>query len=365
MIKQLVMAFGLCCLVASDYVSPMQVDGCGLPPNTRRLVTGGARSSSKPIWPLIYLRGIDRIDGRGRVVIEVHRVPGVKPEWYASTDRGVDWIMLDSNPCTSIPHYGELFRCFRSRAFADILCRSAQYSRAPELELSKDGGRQWTRFSPHNIGGERVTELTFIETSPNDPGRVYGLLSTTDSKKRGLYLSNDFGQSFQPLFGLLSDIVESRAEPNTLFGLRWNRDNHPQHMLMLSRNGGQTWLDKPASVDTCSPFYRDQKSHVIRSWRESLEDFELIPPDPIYQIETDPSDHDTLYILSFNGLYRSVDGGDSFMLLPLATDKILSIDAIAVDPNKGNCIYAVVETQHLFLSSDKGCHWQEVRLPTK
>jgi len=80
------------------------------------------------------------------------------------------------------------------------------------------------------------------------------------------------------------------------------------------------------------PVYRDLKKHIIRTWRENAEDEELRWPQPIEQIETDPSDRNLIYVLTWQGLYRSQDQGKLFRLLPLEIDKALSIDAIAVDP---------------------------------
>ncbi len=363
LLKKIVLTSGLCLFAIFDCPLYCQTNMCGLHPKARRTVSGGARSSSRPIFPLVHLLGVSQNDGTSSVIVNVNPWPGGPLEWYSSSDIGVNWKKLNSNPCTSIPHYGEFTSCLRSRASGKIVYRTANNSEGPEVELSKDGGKEWTSFMPGLTGIDHINQFRFLETSPTDAARVYGWLTTTASKRFNLYVSNDFGREFRPLLATLINIVESQADASTLYGIVWSQNGIRQLSLTVSRDGGHTWTNRPAAEGTCSPFYRDPKSRVVRSWREKREDFEVIPPDPIYQMEADPSDPDTLYILSFNGLYLSEDGGQSFVLLPLATDKILSIDAIALDPSNGKYIYAMVDARRLFVSSDKGCHWHEVIVP--
>jgi hypothetical protein len=103
---------------------------------------------------------------------------------------------------------------------------------------------------------------------------------------------------------------------------------------------------------------------VLRTWREYSEDDEYSPQYAVEQIETDSNNVNTLYVLTFKGLYRSLDAGRSYHLMPLAPDKVFHIRTIAVDPIDST-LYAAVGGQALFASSDYGCSWRKLTLPSK
>jgi hypothetical protein len=364
-IKHMTFMVGLIFLVDSAFILQSQTQPCGVSPMAKRIITGESKGAPGRNWPIIKLSGTDQVNGRTRIILELLFSPGTKPEWYTSIDNGITWLRLGSDPCTSIYQIDEPAPCYRSKASADILYRSPDEPWTSDLMISTDGGQQWLRYSPAMTGYGRVRQFEFMESSPKSRGRIYGLIKTMESDKHKVSVSNDYGKTFRQMGQVLTYVVESRADVNILFGLRWSRDDTSQRMMMISRDGGRTWTDKPASEAVCSPFYRDAKLPGVRSWRESKEDVLFIHPNPIYQIETDPGDKEIIYMLSFSGLYRSSDGGNSFVLLPLANNRILSINAIAVDPSDGSHIFASVDARHLFVTADKGCHWQEINLPKK
>jgi hypothetical protein len=102
---------------------------------------------------------------------------------------------------------------------------------------------------------------------------------------------------------------------------------------------------------------------VLRTWDADGLGNEDGYPNRFEQIQTDPKSIDIFYVLTCKGIFRSMDGGKSFVLLPLETDKYLGINRIAVDPVDGRYVYAECNINSLYLSDDRGCTWIKMKAP--
>lgn len=317
---------------------------------------------SSPSYPQVSLLGVDSVLGGGRLVIEMRCWPGDQ-RWFSTADRGRTWEQLSRVPCRSIGDYANPSNCLRSRAASTILYKSRQSDNGTYLERSMNGGLTWIAFAPMIVDAEGVKRYQLLDTSPSDAGRVYARIITNRSSSFDIYVSNDYANTFAPLSRPLLFVTESQADSTRLYGLRWSASDYDQIELVTSADGGVTWLERPAARVTFSPFYRDHRTRAVRSWRDSDRDEPILPLYPVYQMECDVIDANVLYILSFKGLFMSEDGGNSFLLLPLATDKLMAIDAIAIDPKDPKLLYAGFNMSQILWSSDRGCHWQQINLP--
>ncbi len=129
---------------------------------------------------------------------------------------------------------------------------------------------------------------------------------------------------------ILVDPVDSR---HLLVGT-WV-SNHPDGGVFTSRDGGATW----SSV-------QQMEGQSIRSMIES------------------PSNPRILLAGSLKGVFRSIDGGEHWILIspsePPLSDEIHNIQSLAIDPKDPDVIYA--GTWHLpWKTTDGGKHWNPMK----
>ena len=185
--------------------------------------------------------------------------------------------------------------------------------------------------------------------------RIY--LWLWDKPGKGLWYSDDYGRNYGFFSDTVGYVCESNAYPERIYGVATS-------VLRRSDDGGLHWRDLEQSGFMFRTVFMGEDG-VYRTWDESGQGEELGYPGRIEQIQTDPNNKDVFYILTFKGLFRSIDGGASFVLLGLEADKVLSIDRIACDPLEGRFVYAVVGRDSLYRSDDWGCTWHKLRTPVE
>jgi len=136
-------------------------------------------------------------------------------------------------------------------------------------------------------------------------------------------------------------------------------------ILGVSKDGGKSWKVMKGSLEiTGHKIYRSISDPTDnRSWRQHPDDEEWPVSDGIMQIESDPKHPEYVYVLTTRGLYISRDMGKTFYLSSLAKGWLYSIDRIAVDPLDGRYLYAVVDIEKFYRSSDYGCTWELMQPP--
>ncbi len=158
---------------------------------------------------------------------------------------------------------------------------------------STDGGTAWENVLPHTANS--------IHADPLDPGVVY---AATDS---GLYRSLDAGDTWALLHGgVRSWIIGKPGDSGVLYG-----DN------LRSVDGGE-WLPMPGLPNN---------AWNTDWWRE------------MPHVKVSPSKPDFLYATVDNALFRSLDGGDSWVWWDPVPRIGGDVDSVEVDPVDGLSVY--------------------------
>jgi photosystem II stability/assembly factor-like uncharacterized protein len=186
---------------------------------------------------------------------------------------------------------------------------------------------------PRLVGpdGGDVRSLTY---DPHNPDHI--LLGTSSGQ---MFVSEDRGGSWSRFAHIgegadyvLDHIVFDPNDSRTIYVAAWSADNNERGELFLSRNGGRTWNSLPG-----------MRGKSIRSLAMS------------------PSDSKTLVVGALDGVFRSLDGGESWKRIsPEGHKDIKDIESLAIDPKNPDVIYA--GTWHLaWKTTDGGDSWHQIK----
>jgi hypothetical protein len=281
----------------------------------------------------------------------------VSGQSYFSIDGGNSFVALKNEiSCHKYPAYIDSPGvCVQSSATPKINYRPAQNGRHPsDIELTRDGGKSWKVIHPRTSSGRHFGSIRIIGSSEHVLGRVYAIASAVG--EHGAYVSDDYGETYRQVSPENAFVFENRSMSNTLYSVA-------EEGIIVSHDGGYKWKLISNTKEMISLVYSDSSGSNLYTWSDNNHNRQLDLHDNLIQVETDPNNGNAIYIITYKGLYRSLDGGNGFLLLPLAKDKILEIQSIAVDPIDGKILYAVVGNNGLFKSSDNGCSWQKINLP--
>ena len=200
------------------------------------------------------------------------------------------------------------------------------------LSVSPDGGESWDRIrTPMPIEGN----VRALGVYPDTPERV---LAGTDS---GVYRSDDRGATWHDL-GAPTDGIQvwsvavDPLESDTIFvGTRPD--------AFRSRDGGKTWEELSLGVTNPCPVGTPRTTNII----------------------VDPRDHRTVWAgIEVDGVYKSLDGGDSWVHLPdLGPDPFHGdIHGMALSPGRTTAVYAT-SPFGIATSTDEGESWEYHEFP--
>ncbi|MBA3650510.1 MAG: glycosyl hydrolase [Chthoniobacterales bacterium] len=216
---------------------------------------------------------------------------------------------------------------------------------------SVDGGRNW-----RNVGLKDTRHISALIVHPENPdivfvaavGHAYG-----PNAERGVFRTTDGGKSWTKVLfkdentGAI-DIVFDPHNPNTLFAAMWQVRRQPWFLssggagsgLYRSTDSGNTWQElkghgfpegilgrigttvSGADSNRIYAIIEAKEGGIFRS-EDGGDSWEKINDDLRFRqrawyfskVYADPRSVDTLYVLN-TGLFRSVDGGKTFKLLP-------------------------------------------------
>jgi hypothetical protein len=341
---------------------------CGINPKSKRILKGGINASTGEVGHWVHLQGIYPVLGRNQM--RINYVDEITKEGYHhikaayTYNHGDQWASLDSRDSqyTNIPNLKSFYDSgVSSVADSNVLYRPS-YKENSEYEVSKDGGQTWAKISWKFENMESLGSITtmIVATGTNHAGRMY--LRVLERRRYALYVTDDYGKSFRFLNDDLIYITESRAKPTTLYGIK---NNNGETSLCKSNDSGNNWTNIEDGGIFSKNYYDPKIDSVIGDvFSKPTTQYPLVKSYPIqYQIETDPQNPDIFYVLAINGLFKSVDGGISFTLLPLESDFYLQIDRITVDPNMPGRIYAGSGQHSIWMSENSGCSWKKLPLP--
>jgi hypothetical protein len=330
---------------------------CGVDPFTKRRMFNWTRGISK-----IRLSSVYVLDGYALVEVALQNKKGEAKSFY-SIDKGNTWTSDPSELAKytnlGIQGYADRFIGIADGRNPSVLYRTLALSR---IEVSINSGARWNAVSP-KIDKRNIRWMDLVGTGRHAEGRLYaGVSWDVDGDNYAMCRSDDYGRSFTIVSHNLSYVVESRANPEMLIAVT-RPIKHPHHEIVTSSDSGISWQETKADILN-EHLFRNVKEGVIRTVAESKGDTIFYNYTPATQIETDPTDIHTYYLLTWTGVYATHDLGASYKLLPLATEFLYGVDAIAVDPVNGRYLYAVVMGSGFYRSPDKGCTWEEIELPT-
>ncbi|MGE0406894.1 MAG: WD40/YVTN/BNR-like repeat-containing protein, partial [Candidatus Korobacteraceae bacterium] len=185
---------------------------------------------------------------------------------------------------------------------------------------------RWALLGPD--GGD----VRSLALDPRNPDRIF--LGTSAGQ---MYLSTDRGESWSHFAHLgegddyvLDDIAVDPESPEILYAAAWSVVRNSGDVFR-SRDGGRTWAAM-------------QGMHG-----KSVRSFAVAPSNP-----------QVLVAGALDGVYRSIDGGDSWeRISPESHAEIKNVESLAIDPRAPDVIY--IGTWHLpWKTYDGGRTWKPI-----
>jgi hypothetical protein len=352
MIHKFIIILFLFIVFYSDILLP-QTSRCGEDISSRRVLTPGV-GSIMPVMTGMQLQSISKTSSASNSKLVI----SILDHNFYSLDRADTFIPLKDGYCqqyiapTIYPK-----TCILNSMHTNIIYKVSQDAQKMlEILLSLDGGSSWKTIQPKTVSGRLLSSLIIMSTSVHSPGRLFA--SGFAVGEKGIFMSEDYGSNFRPILPNKNvPVFENKSVPNILYA-------ESSDGIIYSTDTGLTWKSIANSSELISPIYYEQKDDKFKSWISGPADRKYSPYPRIIQIETDPINPNIIYVLTFKGLYCSRGADFIFKLLPLARNMFLDIHNIAVDPVNSKYIYAAVGKKSLFRSSDYGCSWNEMKLPT-
>lgn len=193
---------------------------------------------------------------------------------------------------------------------------------------TQDGGEEWTEVYTEPADGTYVTAMAVDDNNPQNIfiGTSAGVILKTSNggdSWSNLYSSNN----------AVSKIIISNDDKNSVYFLVYQRE------LIASDINGDNFRK-----------LRDNESKQKKP--------------PIFSFEIDRNNPGTLYIGTKNGLFKSIDYGESFKEVDIiASSKEFPISAIAVNPfNSSEIIYG--SAQAMYKTTNAGKEWSTSQLNT-
>lgn len=243
------------------------------------------------------------------------------------------------------------------------------------LATSTDGGRTWS------IAPGTPPILGVLALDPSNSSRLFG---GSDS---GVFRSTDAGAHFTLTESkATSTIAIDPSHPQTVYA-----GGGDDSLVRKSTDGGQTWTSMSTAfaqslaiasllVDPSNPdkvmagttpgdtpvsyYYAPFGPSVIgsvdagRSWRIFLDNSG--PAIPVNALALDPRTSDVVYAAKGAVVYRSTDGGATWVAGTFTLGSVIS--SLTVDSMNPNTLYAGTD-QGVFRSTDAGAHWAPLSAP--
>ena len=216
---------------------------------------------------------------------------------------------------------------------------------------SRDTGRTWQPI----FDAMPVGSIGALAVAPSDPNVIYVGSGEADMRSdiaygNGMYKSADAGKTWTHI-GLedsyqIGKVLVDPANADVVFVAVLGHGYGPNEMrgVFRSRDGGKTWqkvLYKNADTGAIDlAFGADGKTVYASLWQTRR------PPWNVYPPSNGPG----------SGLYKSSDGGDTWMESKDLPTEGLGHIGLAVAPGKPDTVYALVDAKHggLYRSDDAG-----------
>ena len=234
---------------------------------------------------------------------------------FVSTDRGAAWRPIptaEGDVMAIVATPGGLLA-----AGHDVFMRSP------------DGGATWQPFRPGLPG----TDVHALASTPGLPTRLYAAVVD-----HGLFRSDDAGQSWARTGQMPASVAALAVVPDGEADLLYAAT--AQEGVLASRDGGRSWANASGFVNGALPtrrvtgiVYDPRSGDVAESQGNRF--------------------RGALYVATDRGLFRSTDGGSSWVRLALEAD----VAVVAVAPDDSRVLLAIDQGGRVFRSSDRGVSW--------
>ena len=196
----------------------------------------------------------------------------------------------------------------------------------------------WTQVGPSNVplqsnGTKRgIGRVNTIAFHPTDANTIY-----VGAPAGGFWKSVNGGQTWETSTDFLanlgvSDIAIHPTNPDTIYIITGDRDGGDTYSygLLKSYDGGTTWQTTGLSFNI-TQYYKGNRVLI------------------------DPNNPNVLIVSTSDGIYRSVDGGNTF-----ANTFSISITSMEFHPTNSNIIYGGSKgSTSVYKSSDNGITWAQ------
>ncbi len=261
---------------------------------------------------------------------------------------------------------------------------------------SDDGGETW-----RHLGLDKTLTITTIRVHPDDPELVYAAALGDPfraSEERGVFRSRDGGKNWEkvlyrsPEAGAI-DLAMDANDPDVMYATVWQVyrkpwklwSGGPQSGIFKSTDGGDSWSEithhpglpttvigkmtvavSPADSNRIYANIEAENGGLYRSddggatWQWVNGDRKLWQRAFYFlQVRADPSDRDTVYVLSFQ-LERSIDAGETFSAVKT---RHVDIHDLWIDPNDSSRMI-VADDGGASVTINNGRSWTEQDFPT-
>ena len=239
---------------------------------------------------------------------------------------------------------------------------------------SKDGGETWA-LPQYNVEGESsgrfasevagrrgyIVSAHMMALDPHDPLRLFATLwvvpwtalfhptNLPSHLVPGTFVSSDGGENWAKFTdALLADNPMGIHPANS--HVFWGRGREG---IVRSNDGGKHWYLAGDQTEMLShPVVREPGSPGGTAVLESrgLEVIQFVP---------DPNDREAVFVVTNKGVYRTLDGGNSWVRLRIGAPELDGIHNLALTPS--NASQVVVGTTHgILYSDDRGCHFRQI-----
>jgi hypothetical protein len=339
----------------------------------------GCRTLTEQIWyDLAPPRGATSARILAVEVNEGHSVLVTRGEGgsYGTLDLGKNWTRLSDSKWALWFH-------FPNAIFAPS-DSSIRYRNEPVgvIKRSQDGGVTWSELRP-TIEGRSAEDTAFRASGAHDyvlefdisavhplkPLTIYATVNVAPPRRaggdprdryvlKGMYVSENGGDDWK----LFTEQVGAfnKYSRRVVLGISPSNSDvmfsEGERGILRSTDGGRVWRPVGQSdLLNLEPLDTDDKADGILAPKKQI---------PLNGSEFifDPFSADIVYIRSRKGIYRSLDGGDSWALLNLGFDRLNSANSFAVDPLQPNRVFAGTD-RGLFASDDRGCTFVKMNAP--
>jgi len=275
------------------------------------------------------------ISSKGYSGANIHRIeimPGLTHNAYVGsrsgifrTDNGGDfWEGICYNPPEMSAKLNELQALAVNPINPEhVICVAADY---PYILYSYNGGFTWNSGTMIEVAG------IIIAFSSDNPDIVY------TSSKGGFYFSDDGGENFikkdHPVLDDNFTVMVPHPEMSQVVYAA-----KPDGTLWITDDSGTDWI----SIGTGLPSFPYKMIALA---------IDLLEPHVLYAGFSNENFQGV-------GVYKSIDGGETWFQTSVGMDPNTMINSIEVDPTNSNIVYAAGLRAGLYYSFDAGTTWQE------